>query len=179
MFGKGCLMRGAVFAAVLLLFAGCGRGTVTVSPDADCYRTATAVMDACGDSLFSGSALLWAGADSPDERIEEGYAVLYFGDGLEDIDMERITDYAIAEAAFGEASQFGVIRLRSPEDAAVVTEWIKARSVRVSGTFTSYKPEEKQIADGWEIRTAGDFVYYCASCDNEAVFRVMEDSLSG
>jgi len=175
---RTALLLAAVLAAALLLVS-CGSAGITVSPDAKAYPAAQAVMDAYGESMFPGTVMLYAEAESEYDRIDPSMASMYLGSGTDDIDMTKIADYAISSPAYATASQFGVIKAASAEDTALIRTWLENRSVRVAGEFSSYLPAEEAIAKGWEVRIAGEFVYYAATADNAAVFTVMENALTG
>lgn len=169
----------SVLTAIVILLVSCGSsGGITVSPDAKAYPAAEAVMSALGETMFPGSTLLYAEAESEYDRIDPAAASMYLGSGTDDIDMTKIVDYAMSSPVYAAASQFGIIRAASAEDTAVIQTWLENRSVRVAGEFSSYLPEEEAIAKGWEVRIAGEFVYYAASGDNQTVFDVIEKALS-
>lgn len=172
-----------VFSAltvIVLLFVSCGSyKSITVSAGAKAYTAAEAVMNALGETMFPGSAIIYADAESEYDRIDPSVASMYLGSGTDDIDMTKIADYAISSPAYATTSQFGIIKAASAEDTAIIQTWLKNRSVRVAGEFSSYLPKEEAIAKGWEIRIAGEFVYYAATSDNQAVFDVIEKSLTG
>lgn len=174
-------MKQWCFPVVLLLLLfpllnACGTAGIAVSSDADSYTAARSVLEVC-EGLFQDAVLLYSDAEAEEERIDPMLASLYFGSGTDDIDMTMLCEYAIAEAAYASASQFGILRVSSAEETAKAVKWIEDRFIRIANDFSSYLPEEEAIAEGVEIKTADTFVYYAASRDNDAVFRAIEAQL--
>lgn len=172
-----------IFASALLLALAapsCGGGVVEVPDGAVPYTAVSEIYRQFGETAFSGGKLLYSEAESPDDRIEEYNAPLYFGDGTEEIDLSIIDSYAVIVPPAAGATQAGVIKVKASDEASakIAAGWVEAHLKKTARDFASYLPEQEKIADSAVIKISGRFVYYCAADGGGAILEVLERTLA-
>lgn len=167
---KKCL---CIIFLIFILTSCKANKEIIANPDVVPFDIITDVLKQHPDKI-KANTVLYSEAEDESLKLDEYYATIYFGNGSEDIDLEKFESYCVISVPASSASEVGVVKVKDAADINDTVTLIKSHFTRLVGNFASYIEEEAEIAKNAEVRIAGNFIYYVAAKDKESIFNTME-----